>query len=357
MNTNVKLNELIVPTFRWLKVNEFNANIDLYAGENYSNLEVISPENIVSKLEGYEGENENYGVNKEIVKFIENHYNIGTKITVPDNTKLKEPVILNFSSNKDNKVLQDLNIIELGKNSESVIIIDYRSMDETELLHEGSTKVYSGENSTVKIIKIQNLSSASTSYDSNVAYLGRNAKCSWISVELGAGTAISNYENILKGENSEVFLDSIYFGDGSSKTDVSYTMTHLGKRTNSQIKTYGVLTDEATKTFRGNLDFKHGAVKSKGKEEEFVLILSPKVKSDSVPTLLCDEDDVEGQHAASVGQIDENKLFYLMSRGLTEGEAKKLIIEASFGPVIDAIPMEDIRLRIQEEIHRRIING
>ena len=357
MTTNIKLNELMVPTFRWLKVNDFQTELEFSTEDVYDNLNIVAPENIVNKLEFYEATQENFGVNKGLVNFIEKNFNSGTKISIPDNAKLTEPIVLKYNSGANTKVLQELNIIELGKNSQGVIVIDYTSEDESTLFHKGVTKVYCKENSSVKIIKIQNLNKASSSFDSNVAYLDRDAKCSWISVELGAKTAISNYENLLNGENSEAILNSIYFGDGNSTTDVSYTMTHIGRRTSSEIQTYGVLTDEAKKTFRGNLDFKKGATKAKGREEEFVLILNPKVKSDSIPTLLCEEDDVEGQHAASVGQIDENKLFYLMSRGLTEGEAKKLIIEASFGPVLAEIPLEEIRVRIEKEIHRRVING
>ena len=80
------------------------------------------------------------------------------------------------------------------------------------------------------------------------------------------------------------------------------------------------------------------------------------IRDSSIPALLCDEDDVEGEHAASAGQIDENRLFYLMSRGLDEREAKKLIIEASFRPVIEKIPLENLRKLISNEVDRRLIN-
>jgi Fe-S cluster assembly scaffold protein SufB len=115
--------------------------------------------------------------------------------------------------------------------------------------------------------------------------------------------------------------------------------------------------DESKKVFRGNLDFKTGAKRSKGIEEEYVILLDPNVKSDSLPALMCDEDDVQGEHAASAGQIDKNKLFYLMTRGLSEREAKKLIVEAQFKPIIDNIPIENLRNIINSEISRRLTNA
>lgn len=111
------------------------------------------------------------------------------------------------------------------------------------------------------------------------------------------------------------------------------------------------------KIFKGTLDFKKGASRSKGIEEEYAILLDKTVKADAIPLLLCEEDDVEGQHAASAGQIDSDKLFYLMSRGLDEKEAKKLIVEASFTPIIDKIPMEYLKEEITKEIHRRIVNA
>lgn len=181
-------------------------------------------------------------------------------------------------------------------------------------------------------------------------------KINWVSIELGGNLTGSNYTTILNGDYSEGNLSSIYLGDGDRKLDLAYSMIHKGRRSNSNIDSKGVLMDESKKVFRGNLIFKKGARTSKGVEGEYVLLLDPSVKSDSIPGLFCEEDDVSGEHAASAGQIDKDKLFYLMSRGLSEREAKKLIIQAAFRPVVDKIPSEELRISINGEIERRIIN-
>ena len=90
------------------------------------------------------------------------------------------------------------------------------------------------------------------------------------------------------------------------------------KKSFSDIHTLGALSDTSKKSFRGTLDFLRGAVASEGAEEDTCLLLDPTVKSISLPLLLCKEDNVVGNHAASAGQIDQNKLFYLMSRGLVK---------------------------------------
>ena len=96
---------------------------------------------------------------------------------------------------------------------------------------------------------------------------------------------------------------------------------------------------------------------SKGSEEEFVTLLDDSVRSIAIPLLLSDEDDVEGLHAASVGKVDEDILFYIMSRGLSLSDAKKLIIESKLTPTIDMIPMESLRNEVWNNIDNKIMNS
>ena len=91
-----------------------------------------------------------------------------------------------------------------------------------------------------------------------------------------------------------------------------------------------------------------------GREKEVVTLLDEKVKSDSIPALMCSEDDVIGEHAASVGQLDQDKIFYLMSRGLTLEAAKKLVIKASFEEVLSTISDETLKADIETSLDRRL---
>jgi Fe-S cluster assembly scaffold protein SufB len=193
-------------------------------------------------------------------------------------------------------------------------------------------------------------------FDSNAAYVGQCAEVNWVEVNIGGKESITNILNNLEETESKSNLSSIYFGDGDRVIDLNYLMNHAGRRTISNIETKGALKDRAKKVFRGTIDFKLGASRSKGSEEEYALLLDKEVKASSVPLLLCSEDNVEGQHAASAGQIDNEKLFYIMSRGFSEKEAKKLIVEASFAPIVDKVPCEDLRDVIRDEIQRRLVD-
>lgn len=296
------------------------------------------------------------GVGKEFVLFANEFYNSGIALSLSKNTRINNPIKIEFNIDNENPIVIDKNIIIAESGSEVTLVIDYSSIENVEGFHNGLTLVYAKEDAIVNIIKLQRMNDISQSFDSNIAFVEGRGKINWISVEIGSSISGSNYSTFLEGEVSESNLSSIYLGDGTRKMDLEYSMIHQGPRSISNIESKGVLKDYSKKVFRGNLDFKRGARHSKGAEEEYVILLDPTVKSDSIPALLCEEDDVEGEHAASAGQIDENRLFYLMSRGLSEREAKKLIIEASFRPIIDRIPLEDLRELISLEVERRLIN-
>ena len=119
----------------------------------------------------------------------------------------------------------------------------------------------------------------------------------------------------------------------------------------------GALLGTSDKIFRGTLDFLEGSKGSVGRENEEVVLLSPTVRNRSVPVMLSHEDDVDGHHAVSVGKIDEGKLFYLMSRGLDMADAQRLIVEASFHPVLDRIEDEGLKAEIDKVLMGRLANG
>ena len=299
----------------------------------------------------------NVGLGKDFIMNVMDNYNAGIDLFVAKDFKVKKPIRLDFYLDKDNSHLVDYNNIYVEKNAEVTIVIDYKSIDDTEGFHNGFTNVFAETGSKVNIIKLQRLNSKSLNFDFYLSRVESSAVVNFVSIELGSELSGSNYTTILEEEMSQSNLSSIYLGDKNMKLDLEYTMIHKGVRSQSNIETRGALLDNARKVFRGNLDFKRGCRSSKGVELEHVLLLSPTVKSDSIPALLCEEDNVEGEHAVSAGQIDKSKLFYIMCRGLSEKEAKKLIVESSFKPIIDMIPFEDLKSEVNSHIERRLIHG
>ena len=178
----------------------------------------------------------------------------------------------------------------------------------------------------------------------------------FIFIDVGGADSFSELEIELEGNESTADVAAVYLGDNNRKIDINYIIRQRGKQTNAKMDVKGALSGNSEKVFRGTLDFIQGAKGSIGHENEEVIILSPNVRNRSVPLMLSHEDDVDGHHAVSVGRIDENKLFYLMSRGLDKVEAEKLIVEAAFNPVLERLDDEQLKNKIYETIQRRLSN-
>lgn len=364
-NTLKNINKIPVRTWRWLGVNDVSINRELPKIKSYDKsvlkdsheegIKVININKDTNTLRILDTLNYE-GISAEATEQVKNHYNAGVFIQTSKDKCSSKPVFIKYSMDKENPIVIDDNIIIAEENSEITVVIKYDSDDEADYFHNGFTRIYGKAGSAINLIKIQTMSDKAVHLDANVAKLEDGAKINCIVVELGALHSVTNYRTELNGYKSAENLYSIYLGDKDRNIDINYLINHYGKETNSSIEVRGALLDKSNKIFKGTLDFKRGASKSKGQEEEYTMILSPQVRNRSVPILLCTEDDVEGQHAASAGKIDANKLFYLMSRGISEREAKKLIIEAAFHPIINKIPLESVKSEISESIRRKLIN-
>jgi len=150
-------------------------------------------------------------------------------------------------------------------------------------------------------------------------------------------------------------IEGPYFLEKEEFFDVLYNVDIYGKLTSTDIKINGIQKDNSKKVFRGTLDFKRGAKASIGSEEEYVTLLDKSVRSKSLPIILCSEENITGNHSASAGQIDDDILFYIMSRGFSMDEAKSLIVKARLVPVIDKLPDEKLRDDLLEQLKNNMI--
>lgn len=366
MNNSIlsELNEIPVKTKEWLRVN----NVSL---EKHNLPKIKKFTNIEDNIETIKGvkvseltkgkilslnKKFTYGVGKELISQGEEKFNSSYLIDIEKGANINIPILIEYKFNEENNTLVDNLVIRANENSKATIIIAYLSEESSSGYHNGICKIYGENNSEVKVIKVNLLNDSINNFDSNLADIQYRGKVDFTYIDIGGENSITNFQGDLLGDTSKCELTSIYLGKKDKIIDINYIMTHKGRRTESNIITKGAIKDNAKKNFKGTIDFKRGAVKSIGQEEEYCMLLSPNAKSHAVPILLCEEDDVSGQHAASAGKINEDKLFYLMSRGLNYNEARKLIIETEFNPIINKIPLKDLKFRVLDEIKRRLVD-
>ena len=144
----------------------------------------------------------------------------------------------------------------------------------------------------------------------------------------------------LNGDRAKCFIRSGYLTADDHVMDINYYVNHFGCECETDIYTSGVLRDKCLKVFRTTIDFQPGAVKSQGEENENVLLMNNGVTNKTVPTILCGEEDVSGEHGCTVGRLADDLIFYLESRGIPNEEIYEMMAKARLEATIRQIPDE-----------------
>ena len=240
--------------------------------------------------------------------------------------------------------------IDIEADHHEKMVVEYRKES------YGIVNISIGENASLKLTQLQLMPEERNHANEVNIVLEKKARLQLVAVETGAKSFASKVNIILKGDKSQADVSVLYFGDGDRSLDMNYVLDFQGRKTVGNLEVYGGLMGESQKIFRGTLDFKQGSKQAKGYEKENVVVLSKGVRNRSVPIMLSGEDDVVGNHAVSSGKINEDKLHYLMSRGLSPAEARKLVLEAAFNPVLELIDDEALRQEIDSYIKERLEN-
>ncbi|ADD03501.1 Fe-S cluster assembly protein SufD [Thermoanaerobacter sp. CM-CNRG TB177] len=298
--------------------------------------------------------NKTFGIDDKFVNMVKTLYNTGFYIKTFQNTSVEKPIVVDYITDEQNDTLIDYNIVEIEANSSATVVFDYNSGAHG--FHNGITEVIAKEGATVNIVKIQRLGNEFNDFDNNLVIVGKDATVNWSNVVIGAKMSTFDVTVYLDEIGATFISKSIFLGVDSQKYDMAYKVYHQAPKSTSSVDLKGALKGSAEATFIGNIDIKKGAKKAKAEENETVLLLDKTVKSVAIPALYCGEDDVVAKHSASAGQIDEDKLYYVMSRGFSFEEARLLMVQAILNPVIDLIPYDPVKeIIIRGHIGRKII--
>ena len=290
------------------------------------------------------------GVGEVLTNFAERYSNSKNYLSIDG---IDNKINFEFMLSYDNPILVDEHKYYLHEGSRATIIQNYLSDTEGEFQHTGATKLYVGSGADVTLIQVQFLNKDTAHFSDIGAVLEKNANLTIIRVEMGGKSVVSGCMATMNEDSSNIDINTLYYGDRDRILDFNDVARHLGKKTNSVIRAQGALFDNSKKIYRGTIDFVRGSKYASGDESENTLVFSPDVVNKSAPVILCQEHDVEGHHAASIGRIDEGLMFYMQTRGFEKDEIMQMMVESNFNPTIDRIPDEDIRESILRCIKRR----
>jgi Fe-S cluster assembly protein SufD len=216
------------------------------------------------------------------------------------------------------------------------------------------SELFIGDGAKLEYVSIQNLSQETWHFASHRARVGRDAELDWVAGGFGSKKGKVRIENDLAGQGATSRVTGAYFADGTQHLDYDTLQKHLAPSTTSDFAFKGALRDQARAVWRGMIKVEKDAQKTNAYQENRNLLLSPKAHADSIPGLEIEANDVRCTHGATVSQVDRDELFYCMARGLSRGEAERLIVRGFYQEIFDRIELEPVRTALQTALEARI---
>ena len=282
----------------------------------------------------------------------------GLLVSVPKGVVLEQPLYVRVSSSVEDGSLFWRLVVEAEPESRFSVIEEYSSASsELSAYTNAVTELFVGQAAKVEYISVQNLSRETWHFASHRARVGRDAELDWVAAGFGTKKGKVRIENDLAGAGATSRVTGAYFADGSQHLDYDTFQEHIAPNTTSDFAFKGALRDTASVVWRGMIKVEKDAQQTNAYQENRNLLLSETAHADSIPGLEIEANDVRCTHGATVGQVDREQLFYLMARGLSRGEAERLIVRGFFTDLLDRIELEPVREALGEALEARIPRG
>jgi len=285
--------------------------------------------------------------------------NDGVVITVDNNIKVLKPIeILVVNTGKtDNLATHLRHVIVLNENSEATVIEHYVGLTETTSLTNVVTEVVLAESAELHHYKLQQESPNTTHIATLAAKQAAHSQWKTNSISLGAKLARNDVHTQLLGEQAHVVMDGLYLLNNKQHSDFHTRIDHAVPNTTSEELFKGVIDDKGHGVFNGKVIVHKDAQKTDSNQQNHNLLLSRSCEIDSKPELEIYADDVKCAHGSTVGQMNEDHLFFLRARGLDEVSARSLLTYAFAVEVLNRIPADDIREALSALIEQRLPQG
>jgi len=283
----------------------------------------------------------------------------GAFISIPDGVVLEDPIHLLFIStdSDDSFVSHPRNLVLLGKQSQISIVERYVGLKNNIYLTNAVTEILAGESSVLEHDKLQDESTNAFHVSSlHVHQLGRSNLIS-NSISFGGALVRNNVTSVMAAEGVECTLNGLSLATGRQHIDNHTTIDHSSPHCNSHELYKSILDEKARGVFNGKILVRKDAQKTDAKQTNKTLLLSDDATIDTKPQLEIFADDVKCTHGATVGQLDDEQIFYLRSRGIGEADAKDILTFAFASDVINRVHVEALRNQLDAMIQARLRQG
>jgi len=245
-------------------------------------------------------------------------------------------------------------LVVMGPGSRAVLIDEYGSKSGQRAFNAGAVELFLQDGAQLDYVGIQDWGRDVWNFTNERALVNRDATLHWIVGGLGSKLTKTFLDARLIGQGATALLSGVFFADGDQHLDLDTEQNHVAPHCKSDLLYKGALKGSARTVWQGMIRVAKTAQKTDGYQANRNLILSDQARSDSIPGLEILADDVRCTHGSTISRIDEEEVFYLMSRGISRPESEVLLVNAFFTPVLDRIPLESVRERLKKEIAKKM---
>ncbi len=279
----------------------------------------------------------------------------GVFINVPEGVRSEKPVqIVNLVRSEKDIFVQHRNLVVVGEDAEATIIICDHTVSPNNYLTNAVTEVYVGANARFTLIRVQNEHNKAAKLTHTFIHQERGSYASSVNITLHGGVVRNSTYHHLGGEGAHANAAGLYLTDRTQHVDNFVSVNHAVADCTSNQLFKGVLDDVATGTFNGRIVVRPDAQRTRAYQSNNTILLTDDARMDTRPQLEIFADDVKCSHGATVGQIDDNALFYLMSRGINRREARLMLMFGFAHEVVQEIPVEALQRRIDTLVMQRL---
>jgi Fe-S cluster assembly protein SufD len=279
----------------------------------------------------------------------------GFFLYVPKNVRIETPVrLFRWITGAGTAAFGRLLIVaEAGA---EVAIVDELASDafSSPTLSVGAAEIVAEEGAKVTYVSVQRFGAGVSHLSTDRLVAGRDAKITTLYTTLGGDLSRADVQCKLQAPGAHVDMLGVYIAQGTQHFDNETLQDHIAPHASSNLLFKGALQDTGRSVFRGLIRVHPKAQRTDAYQTNRNLLLSTGARADSLPNLEIQADDVRCSHAATVGQLDEEELFYLLSRGIRRNEAVRLVVFGFFGEVLDQLPLEDVRAELVRAVELKL---
>lgn len=278
----------------------------------------------------------------------------GLFVYVPKDTVVDLPLHSIFYNTTGVSLGHILVVLERG--AEATVLQEYISPEGTEdTSYIGGTELLVADSANLRYVSLQSWGHNMYEFSHGRGHVGRDGRLDWVVGSMGSKLTKSFMQISLDERGAWGRMSGMFFADGTQLLDHDTLQIHSKPDTTSDLLFKATLKDQAHSVWRGMIHVMPGAFKSDGYQVNRNMLMSSTAHADSIPGLEIEADDVRCTHAATIGKMEEEYIFYLMTRGVPRIEAERLFIDGYFWDVLERIPFEDVQNRLLADVDRKLL--